>query len=131
MTTPLSLKLAVYNAQQFPVEGQPPVDTDSEAGLDPVRRPEAQAQGQPTSKPPKTGPLGPQDTRDSIDVIQMEGRYKDQQKGYKDQQKELADARYEIKVKNRRIWELEVALQDIKDLVNATTHQVGDKRTRG
>jgi len=124
--TPLSMRLAVTSAQQFLDAMQRAKSPCNEVrtDLDPRLKPRAQFyQNTSTTRPSTATTLFLHDTDPKADSAPSN-------KGTESYQRELEEAREEIRAKDRRILELELALHEAEGWTNTVSYRAGQKRLR-
>lgn len=118
--TPLSIRLALYTARQFTKAQQ--TATSSGNDLDP--RLKARARPEHTSGAAKS----PYPVSSGVNPYKP---MQNKEEEYTRSRKELEEAREEIRMKDRRIRELELALHETEGWTETVTYRAGEKRPRG
>lgn len=124
--TPLSLRLAIITAHQFTTVQQPTASTDNEVrpDLDPWLEARTQPNYTVCTSPSLPALYRPHGHATGAN----QGRRREDR--YGDCREELQKARDEIKSKDRRIRELELALHEAEGWTDAVTYPEGRKRPR-
>lgn len=124
--TPLSMRLAVTSAQQFLDAIQPAKSPCNEVrtDLDPRRKSRAKTHQNTSATQPSTATtLSSRSTDPKADSAPSN-------KGNENYQRELEEARQEIRAKDRRILELEIALHEAEGWTDTVSYRAGQKRLR-
>lgn len=123
--TPLSLRLALVTAQQSTVAHQPFVSNGNEIRMqsDPRLRARTHTQG----KPHVSQPLP--ETRLASAIAERDAREVCTECELNSIRQELEEVREEIRAKDRRIQELELALHEAEGWTDAVTYRAGQKRS--
>jgi hypothetical protein len=123
--TPLRMRLAIYNAQQFTITPQSASFKSGIVRSDRDPRLQSRAAVQDTASVPQS-PLTGNAPHSHVDGAKQ-GRMREDKRG--DIREELQKAREELKAKDRRIRELELALHESEGWTDAVTYR-GQKRSR-